>query len=124
MRSNAIPTQRTVDGVYIEFEFRLTKNTPSHCNNRGFFFRFNSEEKTKIHCKPVTYILYAIYVLKILCFCLFQQCLESEQQLGSAVRVHVPRSGANERETGTHESLDFDQETEHNIKTRIIYYII
>lgn len=60
-----------------------------------------------------------MYVIIISCFCLFSQCLESEQQLGPAIRVHISRSGDNERETGTHESLDFDQETEYNINAAV-----
>lgn len=45
----------------------------------------------------------------------FFQSIESKQH-GSAVRVHLPRSGADERKTGTHESLDFDKETNMNAK--------
>lgn len=54
------------------------------------------------------------FILPFFSFSLFQRP-QSKQQLGPAVRVHVPRPGDDERETGTDESLDFDQETDRRV---------
>lgn len=48
------------------------------------------------------------------------QCPEPKQQLGSAVRVHLPRAGADERKTGTDESLDSDEESA-GVKITILF---
>lgn len=45
----------------------------------------------------------------------FFQSIESKQH-GSTVRVYLSRFGANERETRTNESLDFNQETNMSAK--------
>lgn len=74
-----------------------------------------NDRRNKTIRKPpaATYDLPSSKTRACIFFCLFsvRQRTKSEQQLGPAVRVHVPGPGTDEGQTGADESVDFIPET-------------